>query len=360
MRRLLWAGLLATVWLLVSSRTAMPVPVHAEPLPDATKQLLEKSLSIVEIDREIDRIAALREQTRQQIAESRSSLTRQEVAIAVQREQAGSVLRAYYMGRADFVLNALLNADSLSDLLRTWEMMEYILSADRRALDRYADQYAVLRAGYDELQQDERDLTDVERSLQEQRERLLRLQDEIGEALTVSGDEDHLRQMMAELEAYWNNVGLFEVRRYFRALAEAMEQLPAWIQEHPETLQTKGLAAKLTLTDDQVNAFLRERDDLFRHFSIRFEQDKVVLSGDNGDVQVRIQGHYSLQDKPENAIVFHVDDLKFNGLTLPDTTRADLERAFDLGFYPQKLIQYVKAKGVKLDPGQLIVELGIG
>lgn len=360
MRRVFWIGMLAIAWLLASSRAAQPVPVHAEPLPDETKQLLEKSLSVVEIDREIDRIAALRGKTEQQIEESRSRLAQQEIAIAVQREQAGKVLRSYYMGRTDFIMDALLNAKSLPELLRTWETMDYILSADRAALDRYAERYAVLREGYAELQQDRIELAAVERNLQEQRERLLKLQDEVGKALAASGDEAHLRQMMAELEAYWNNVGLFEVKRYFRALAEAMQHLPDYIQDHPETLQSKGLSAKLTLTDEQLNAFLQERDDRFRHFSIRFEQDRMLLSGDNGDIQVQIQGHYSLQDKPENAILFHIDGLVFNGLALPDTTRADLERSFDLGFYPQKLIQYVKAKSVELSPGRLTVELGIG
>ncbi len=360
MRRIIWIGMLTIVWLLASSRAAQPVPVHAEPLPEQTKQLLEKSLSIVEIDREIERIAALRGQTEQQIEESRNRLAEQEIAITVQREQASKVLRAYYMGRTDFILDALLNAKSLPELLRTWETMDYILSADRGTLDRYADQYAVLREGYASLQQDRIELAAVEQNLQAQRERLLKLQDEVGKALAASGEEARLRQMMAELETYWNNVGLYEVKRYFRALAEAMQHLPNYIQEHPETLKSKGLSAKLTLTDEQLNAFLRDRDDRFQHFSIQFEQDRMLLSGDNGDIQVQIHGHYSLQDKPENAILFHIDSLVFNGLALPDTTRADLERSFDLGFYPQKLIKYVKAKSVELSPGQLTVELGIG
>lgn len=360
MRRIAWIVLLTIAWLLASSRAAQPVPVHAEPLPEPTRQLLEKSLSVVEIDREIDRIAVLREQTERQIEQSRGRLVQQEIAIVAQREQAGKVLRAYYTGRTDFILDALLNAKSLTELLRTWETLDYILSADRSTLDRYADQYAELQGGYAALQRDRNELADVERNLQEQRERLLKLQDEVGKALAASGDEARLRQMMAELEAYWNNVGLFEVKRYFRALAEAMQHLPDYIQDHPETLQSKGLSARLTLTDEQLNAFLRERDDRFQHFSIQFEQDRMLLTGDNGDLQVRIEGHYSLQEKPENAILFHVDSLVFNGLALPDTTRADLERSFDLGFYPQKLIQYVKAKSVELSPGQLTVELGIG
>jgi hypothetical protein len=86
----------------------------------------------------------------------------------------------------------------------------------------------------------------------------------------------------------------------------------------------------------------------------------MLLEGDNGNLQIRIGGHYSLQNEPENAILFHVDSLHFNGLELPDTTRADLQRNFDLGFYPQKLIKFVKAQSVSLQPGKLVVELKIG
>ncbi|WP_123039849.1 coiled-coil domain-containing protein [Cohnella candidum] len=360
MRRLTWAATLAIILLLAISRAAAPLPAYADPLPEETKKLLEKSLSVVEIDREIGRIGTLKQETETKIGQSEQKLAEQEIAISAQREKAGRVLRAYYMGQKDFVLSALLNAGSLSELLRTWEMMDLLISSDRQVLNQYTDQYRLLKEGYVSLQQDKNELAAVEDNLVKQRERLLALQDEIDKALASSGDEAHLRQMMAELESYWKNVGLYEVRRNFRELTTAMQDLPKWIQEHPETMQTKGLKTKLTITDKQLNEFLRSRNPDFKQFNIRFEQDRMVLTGDNGDLQVTIGGHYSLQDEPENAIVFHVDSLNFNGLDLPDTTRADLEREFDLGFYPQKLIKFVKAQSVAIEPGRLIVELKVG
>ena len=360
MRRTIWTLLLATVVMTVLSRASAPLPAIAEPIPEETRRLLEKSLSVVEIDREIERISGLRQKTQTEIEQSEQLLARQEIAIAAQREKAGEVLRAYYMGRKDFVMASLLNAASLPELLKTWELMDLLISSDRKTLNQFAAQYAALKDGYQSLQQDKAELADVENNLRSQRERLLALQDEIDRALSSSSDEAHLRQMMAELTAYWNNVGLFEVKRQFRALADAMQHLPEWIQKHPETMQTKGLKTKLTLTDEQLNDFLRGRSDDFKRLTIRFEQDRMVLEGNNGDLQVAIGGHYSLQEEPENAIIFHVDSLIFNGLSLPDTTRADLEREFDLGFYPQQLIKFVKAQSVAIEPGRLIVELKIG
>lgn len=360
MRRFAWAGLLSILVFLFQTRAAAPLPAYAEPIPEETRKLLEKSLSVVEIDREIERISGLREQTLIKIEAGRQQLAELEAAAAAQREKSDEVLRAYYMGRNDFILAALLNANSLTELLRTWEMMDLIIRSDRAVLDEYARRYDRVQESQESLQRDVTELAVVENNLQAQRERLLALQDEIGRALALSGDEAHLRQLMAELEAYWKNVGLYEVKRKFRALAEAMQSLPDWIQEHPEMMETKGLVTKLTVTDAQLNDFLKSAGDEFRDFEIRFETDRMVLAGASGGMQVEIGGHYTIVEEPENAILFHVDFLSFNGLELPDTTRADLEREFDLGFYPQKLVKFVKAQSVKLEPGRLIVELGIG
>jgi hypothetical protein len=59
------------------------------------------------------------------------------------------------------------------------------------------------------------------------------------------------------------------------------------------------------------------------------------------------------------AILFHVDELIFNGLALPDTTRRSLEEEFDLGFYPQKMVSFLKTKSVQIEDGKLIVKLSI-
>jgi hypothetical protein len=360
MRRLIEAALLSIAFLILLSRVSVPLPVHAEPLSEETRKLLEKSLSVVEIDREIGRISVLSKETQVKIADSQQELSRQELEIAVHREKAGRVLRSYYMGRQDLVLSAFLNAHSLGEFLRTWEAVQIVLQSDSDALNRFTKAYKSLREGYQRLRQDQSELTQVENNLRAQRERLLSLQAEVNRALASSGDEARLRQLMTEMEAYWKNIGLYEVRRHFRALSEAMQALPDWIRDHPETLERNGLKATVTITDTQLNEFLRSRSDDFKHFAIRFESGRMMLTGNTGDLSVIIGGRYTIQEEPENAIRFHVDSLTFNGLNLPDTTRADLEREFDLGFYPQMLIPFLKAQSVTLDPGKLIVQLKIG
>ncbi|MFC5403039.1 coiled-coil domain-containing protein [Cohnella soli] len=360
MRRMAFAAIAALLSLLVLSRTGALFPVHAEPMPENTRKLLEKSLSVAELDREIERISGLKTQTQKQIGDSEQKLARQEIAIAAQREKAGRVLRSYYMGYKDFWLAALLNANSLPDLMNVWDKMGMIMQSDQSKMNDYESEYKKLKKGYEQLRQDKSDLVAVERDLVEQRERITALQREVDEALASSGDADLLRKLMDEMNAYWNNVGIYEVKKHFRALAEAMHNLPDFVQKTPGILVTSGLKAKLTITDAQLNEFLRSQDSRFNDFAFKFGDGLLTMKGDNGSISVLIQGRYEIVDEPENAILFHVDKLVFNGLELPDTTRKDLEREFDLGFYPQKLVKFVKAKSVSMEDGKLVVQLAVG
>ncbi|XID95342.1 coiled-coil domain-containing protein [Paenibacillaceae bacterium WGS1546] len=360
MRRLPALIVAGAVLLLAVSRAGALLPVYAEPYSEETRSLLEQSLSVVELDREIERIAALRAATETAIAAGERRLAEQEIAIAAQREKAGRVLRAYYMGYRDFWLAAILNADSLPEILRVWDAMELIVRSDRKTMDAYATDYQNLKAGYARLTQEREELSSVERELVAQKERIAALRSDLDRALSSSDDEQMLRRLMEELQAYWRNVGLYEVKRHFHALAKAMNRLPEYVKDTPGILTISGLKATLVLTDAQLNEFLRKEDPRFENFSFAFDGGKLTMEGKSGNLQVRIQGRYAIEDEPENAIRFYVDELVFNGLALPDTTRAELEREFDLGFYPQKLIQYVKARSVELADGSLTVELSVG
>ena len=104
------------------------------------RALLEKSLNIAEIDKEIGRIAARRDEAAGRIAALGGSIEASEAELAVRRDQAGAVLRAYYTGERDLLLAALLSADSLNALFAMADYFEAMLSHDKFTLDRYAKQ----------------------------------------------------------------------------------------------------------------------------------------------------------------------------------------------------------------------------
>lgn len=356
----------AVFWIcivLLAFQLQKPVPLSAEAAApingEALRELLEKSLSVTEIDKEIGRIAARKAKAAEGIAGLNAAIARSEAALERQREKAGAVLRAYYTGERDMLLAAVWSFDSLPDLFAMLDYLDVILSNDKHTLDRYRKQYRDLQAERTGLEGEERRLADIERSLLSQRERLIRLQSEIDGTIAASGDEERLRVLIQELVAYWEATGLEEVRRYFRALGDAMRELPAWLNANKGLLEVDGFNYTLRLPQEELNRFLREQNAIFEDFEFRFKEGSIIAQGRRDGIDVDLSGQYTLEDDPVNAIRFRTDLLKFNGLALPDTTRRQLEREFDLNFYPQKLVPFVKATSVEIEDGAMTVELKV-
>src|SRR5690606_27082163 len=108
-----------------------------------------------------------------------------------------------------------------------------------------------------------------------------------------------------------------------------------------------------------LNTFLREQNELFNHFSFTFSDNIITAYGKKDDIEISVSGHYSVENEPVNGIIFHVDQLFFNGFALPDTTRQALEKEFDLGFYPQLIISFLKANAIEMNDGELVIKLSI-
>ncbi|MNE85058.1 hypothetical protein D3C80_1820140 [compost metagenome] len=98
---------------------------------------------------------------------------------------------------------------------------------------------------------------------------------------------------------------------------------------------------------------------MFNDFTFQFKEDKVVAQGKRENMEIQIAGHYTIENDPKNAILFHVDELLFNGFALPDTTRQALEKEFDLGFYPDLIVSFLKANAVTMEDGELTIKLSI-
>ncbi|BBH21242.1 hypothetical protein Back11_25870 [Paenibacillus baekrokdamisoli] len=335
-------------------------PVFAEPqVPndEEVRRILEKSLSVVEIDKEIARTQLEQNRIKSKLADSQEELDKKEQLIEKQREDAGEVLRSYYTGERDILLTALLSSHSLPELLTIFDYFDFIFSNDKLTLNTYMKQYSELKKEMVKLDKQAAKLAEVQKELLTQRERVAALQKDVDDRLSGRSDADKLRLMMNEFNNYWKTVGLLEVKRYFSALSKAMNQMPAWIQNDKDMLAIDGFNYTLTIPEDKLNSFLREQNQLFNNFAFTFNNGSIQVSGKREGMEVKITGHYTVED--EGTILFHVDELFFNGLALPDTTRHALEEEFDLGFYPQKIISFLKTKSVQIEDGKLMVKLTI-
>ncbi|MWV45251.1 hypothetical protein GRF59_16645 [Paenibacillus sp. HJL G12] len=317
-----------------------------KPENDDQQQMLQKSLSIVEIDHEIDRITRQQDDTQTGIGKLQSQLEAKQEQIKNRQEHAGAVVRSYYMGERDNLFTLLFSAKSLSNLLEIYSYYEMIMDQDKTVLNAYQSQYQSIKETQQRMENSYAQLTAIKNSLIKQRERVLALQKDLDSSIAGSSDPEAMKKMIQEFTNYWENVGMYEVKRYFSALSSAMDDLPEFIQNKKGAIRTNGTTYSIEIQEDDLNDFLKSKNELFNNFAFHFRDNKVIAAGESGNLSLQVEGHYSVENEPENSILFHVDKLVFNGLELPDTTCRQLEKEFDLGFYPQQIVSFVKATEV--------------
>lgn len=328
-------------------------------MPDSeeARKLLEDSLSIVEIDHEIERITKRMEELQTLQSELQTQIQDMGMRIEDRRDRAAAVLRSYYMGERDNLFFMLLSAKDLAGFFRVMDFYDIIIQNDRDTLTVYNNQYRSLASAQAEAARNASRLAEVKDSLVKQRERVLALEQQVDGALTASGNPDAMKRLIEEFTLYWENVGLYEVKRHFQALASAMENLPSFVQGSKNMLKTNGKVYTIDIHEDDLNTFLRSEDEIFNSFAFHFDDGKVTASGESGNLSLLIEGKYTVINEPENAIMFEVDKLVFNRLELPDTTRRALQEEFDMNFYPKQLVSFLKATEVASDDQRLVVKM---
>ncbi|WP_179090375.1 hypothetical protein [Paenibacillus sp. FSL R7-0337] len=339
--------------------SGVSAPPPSMPDDEATRKLLEQTLSSAEIEREIARITAEQQTLEHKAAALEEQAAAKQSNIADQQERAGAVVRAYYMGERDGLLTAFLSAKSISRLIALFDYYEIIMGQDRKTLTEYEMQYKDLKSTLTAARRSSQELAELKTALEAQQKRVLALDKEITGGIQASTDPESMERLLEEFSKYWENIGLHEVRKYFKALASAMKQLPEFVQSRDGVLVRKGMTYNLALSEKDLNEFLVTQNPLFEDFRFAFKDNSVSATGKSGGLSLSLTGRYTIQQEPVNGLMFHVDHVVFNGLDLPDTTRQALEEEFDLGFYPAKIVSFLQATEVASSDGILHVKLSL-
>ncbi|MCL6605768.1 MAG: hypothetical protein K6T94_23135 [Paenibacillus sp.] len=337
------------------------IPSLSLDMPDneETRELLQKTLSVSEIDREIMRINEDQVALEKKVIRLNQEAADKKSAIADQQEEAGAIVRSYYMGDRDDLLTAFLSAKSISKVFLLFDYYELTIGRDHEILEEYKGQYKDLKATIQSAERSSRELAELKTNLEAQKIRVAALNKEIESGLGESTDPARMSALLEEFTQYWENIGLHEVKTYFKALSAAMNGLPEFVQNREGILERSGMTYHLKLKEEDLNEFLHSQNKLFENFEFKFDENSVTASGISGNLSLDLKGHYSILEAPESGLMFHVDDIVFNGLKLPDTTRKSLEEEFDLGFYPEKVISFLHATDVDSKEGVLHVTLTI-
>lgn len=331
----------------------------AIPDNEETRKLLEQTLSSAEIEREIIKITAEQKALEQKVESLNRQATQKKTAIADQQERAGAVVRSYYMGDRDNLLAAFFSAKSISRFLALFDYYEIIIGNDRDILSQYEEQYKDLKDTLQTAKRNSEELARLRTALEEQQVRVNALNKDIEGGIKNSSDPENMSTLLKEFTLYWENIGLHEVKTYFKALSSAMNKLPQFVQNREGVLTRKGMTYELNLKEEDLNEFLQSQNSLFKDFAFHFNDGSITATGKSGALALSLTGHYTIQEEPINGLIFQVDHIVFNGLELPDTTRKTLEEEFDLGFYPGKIVSFLRATAVDSQEGVLHVKLSI-
>lgn len=331
----------------------------AIPDNEETRKLLEQTLSSAEIEREIIKITAEQKALEQKVESLNRQATQKKTAIADQQERAGAVVRSYYMGDRDNLLVAFFSAKSISRFLALFDYYEIIIGNDRDILSQYEEQYKDLKDTIQTAKRNSEELARLRTALEEQQVRVNALNKEIEGGIKNSSDPENMSTLLKEFTLYWENIGLHEVKTYFKALSSAMNKLPQFVQNREGVLTRKGMTYELNLKEEDLNEFLQSQNSLFKDFAFHFNDGSITATGKSGALALSLISHYTIQEEPINGLIFQVDHIVFNGLELPDTTRKTLEEEFDLGFYPGKIVSFLRATAVDSQEGVLHVKLSI-
>lgn len=332
----------------------------AEGLVQESQSLLEKGLSVYELERQLQRLSAKEKEVAASILETEKSMELQQQKVDRLREQSGKVLQSYYMGERDALVYSIFGSGSLNEAFVMLDFVQMIFESDQEKLRSHMEAYLKLDGLRKDLLSAQSALAEVKFSYLAQLEERLRLKGELESGLAGHADAEEIRRQITQLAERWESEGLPLFRDYFRHLAGAMKDLPEIVSSNPNHLtRQKGTTFLFKITDAELNRFLRSKDPLFDRLTFEFDEGTISANGRDEGISMRMVGRYVLETEPENLIRYEVEELWFDGFRLPEGTGQELEEQFPLGFYPKYIDDSLAATSVETEDGELRVTLQV-
>ncbi|WP_442603742.1 coiled-coil domain-containing protein [Paenibacillus sp. KN14-4R] len=320
---------------------------------DELQSFLQKGLTIQEIDRELLNLSKQDELLVEKLKDNEVQTEKQKLEVEKTKKKVGKTLRAYYTGDRPSIWMFLFSPTSLPDLLQTLEYMNQIVTNDERSLTAHKESTTKLKSIQAEYSNQRAALKQTRDIYILEKDRILSLQKELDEALTVSGKKEELQNQIDALNLEWKQKGLPVFEQFTAALYRSFQDFTELVN-NGDNLKFKGFDATFQITDQQLNDFLRKKNQIFNDLTFQFIDKQLIASGTKEGMQFEMKGIYKLED---NFIRFSITQMKFNGLILPDTTNKMLEDEYDFGISTQKFAAFIKPTSVIIEPGKLVISL---
>ncbi|WP_274363291.1 hypothetical protein [Paenibacillus thermotolerans] len=351
-------GCIFTLFAFLAGSAAAEESELAATKAEINESLLQQGLMIHEIDKEVERLKTEEKEVERKIGESEASLVNQQARLDRKREEAGRVLRAYYMGHRDHMWLLLINMKSINEALVVLDYMNAVVRNDFRVLFAYRAEYEERQRLLAELELRQQSLQTVIADRLKQKDRLTALQEELERELAKLTEEERAFQeeQIERLTDNWETEGIPLFEMYLTEFSKAMNDITELLSDE-KRISLNGTELTVTLTDDDFNAFLRKKNPLFDSFEFRFQPDKLLVTGSYASKEAIIEGRYILEKEPENLLRFELISLAYNGFQLPETTAGALQRQYDLSFRPGQLFAGLEASELETKEGTLEVKL---
>lgn len=347
--------MLLCLCLVLSAYTWAPARANEQQTLDQSRDLLQKSLTITELDREIERLTEQEKRIADQLLQTEAGMEEKQIQMEQAREHAGKVLRAYYMGERNDWWTLLLQTESLGDAIAVYQYLTMIFVNDRKRLTAYADSYQQLNELKEELTAHDEELKEIKEQFINQREQRLALQQEVDEGLANNPEAAEVFKQMIDLTTAWQEKGLPLFRKYFQAISSEMPSISELLTGDSRSQYMSGLTFQIS--DQDLISFFRSRNPLFNNLEFSFQDGYFIAEGQEDDVEVTIKGQYVLEMHEVSLLRFYVEELTFNGFVLPDSTNRSLEEEFPLGFSPENIVAFLQASEVSTENGMLTLKL---
>ncbi|WNC12851.1 hypothetical protein [Brevibacillus brevis] len=343
-------------FLLILFLLACPLTVFAqEEKPVSLEQLiLQQHFTQKELERTLTLLKQEEKRTQGDIAQIELDLQRQKLVIEAMQRHAGEVARAYYTGERANLLTLLFNAENFNEFLSMFDFIQIVYDRDMQRLESFQAERAKLFT----LQQDERErlakLGELRKKYEAQLSEMLAVQAEKEKNVQKLDDPTAVEALMDHLVADWQKRGLPAFQTFFGLLADVMVQVPELAT--PDRIQSNGLFSHtLTIRQDEFNQFLMSKDALFKQSHFTFEDNQLTVEGSYDHMQLRLVGAYELVSPVQ--LKFHIKELYFDGFALPQSTVADMEKMYDLGFYPELISPNIQVEGISMMNEELKLQL---
>lgn len=256
-------------------------------------------------------------------------------------------------GKYDF-LHMVFASNDFFDFLRITELINVIFKRQNELINLYIAENEKLKNKKDLLDYEKNYLLELK---EYHKKRLIDLgvsEKELNYELNQLEEGEEIRKLGEELIILWKNEGLETFELFFSALASTMNELPNHLSK--DKIKSSGfLKREIAFKEEELNKIIKT-NPLLKSINIKFKPDQLVVEGNYNNLSLLITGKYKITE--EHNLSFEIERMFFNGYSLPQNTINEMNKKYDLGFYPNQIVKGAKILDFGINLNEIKMEIG--